>query len=107
MKTEHIPIRTCVACRKKKPKGELLRLRVGGAASGGNPNEGRGMYLCREAACLETALARADIRKRLGPPVYAKVLECLETVTTMENCLDGSSLGSVICDECHGGGAIG
>jgi len=107
LKAGHIPIRMCVVCRKKKPKDELLRFRADGVAPGGSPAEGRGMYLCREAACMETALKRADIRKRLGPLAHAKVLEGLEAVTTMENCLDGSSLGSVICDECHGGGAIG
>jgi hypothetical protein len=56
---------------------------------------------------MESILTRTDIKKRLGPMAYAKVLQGLETVTTEENCLDGSSLRGVICDQCHGGGAIG
>jgi hypothetical protein len=56
---------------------------------------------------MEMAVTRADIRKKLGPLAYARMLDGLETVATTENCLDGSSPGSVICDECHGGGAIG
>jgi len=96
-----------VACRRRRQKHELLRFRVDGADSGGNPGEGRGFYICRETACMKKAVTRTDIRTRLGASAYARVLEVLETVTTFENCLDGSSLGSVICDECHGGGAIG
>lgn len=106
MKTGHIPIRTCVSCRRKRPKSEMIRFTADGIDSGDRSGEGRGMYLCRDAACIEAVHTRTDIRKRLGPLAYARVLQGLETVATKENFLDGSSLGSVICDECHGGGAF-
>ena len=65
------------------------------------------MYVCPDAVCMEKILARTDIKKRLGPSAYAKVVQGLETVTTKENCLDGSSPGCVICDEYYGGVAFG
>ncbi|MBA3726221.1 MAG: YlxR family protein [Armatimonadetes bacterium] len=46
------PIRTCIACGLKKPKGELIRT----AAS--LDGEGRGAYVCISAACAERALKR-------------------------------------------------
>ena len=107
MSKVHIPIRTCVGCRKRRPKGEMIRFTAGGLDSGSRQGVGRGMYLCPDAACIDRMLERTDIRKRLGPSAYAVVLQGLQTVTIMENCLDGSSLGSVICDESHGGGAFG
>ena len=54
-KSGQIPVRTCLACMRKKPKGELVRLgldpesgRVLIDAKG--TMEGRGGYACRE--CL-------------------------------------------------------
>lgn len=50
------PMRTCVACRESKPKKQLIRivktgdeikLDVTGKANG------RGAYICDDAACLE------------------------------------------------------
>jgi predicted RNA-binding protein YlxR (DUF448 family) len=107
VKTGHIPTRTCVGCRKTRPKREMIRFTADGVDSGDRHKKGRGMYLCPNAECIEKILMRTDIKKRLGPLAYARVLQGLETVTTKENCLDGSSLGCVICDECHGGGAFG
>lgn len=58
----HIPERTCVACRVKRPKRELLR--VVRTPEGtvvvdetGKAN-GRGAYLCRQRSCWERALSR-------------------------------------------------
>jgi predicted RNA-binding protein YlxR (DUF448 family) len=55
------PQRTCVGCRRVRPKGELVRLvreagevvldRAGCAA-------GRGAYVCPEAECLRRARGR-------------------------------------------------
>jgi hypothetical protein len=61
----YTPIRTCVACRKKAPKGSLIR--VGKDASGavGINREGRGAYVCRDAKCVETALRRKLLVKPL------------------------------------------
>lgn len=65
----HVPERTCVGCRVKAPKAELLRLVLGsdglvrvdpsGAAAG------RGAYVHREAACWDEALRRGSISRAL------------------------------------------
>ena len=56
----HVPVRTCVACRSKKPKKELIRLvldrdnRV--VIDEYRKKEGRGIYLCNEISCREKFL---------------------------------------------------
>jgi predicted RNA-binding protein YlxR (DUF448 family) len=60
MRTEHLPQRTCIACRQKKEKNALIRLvrtsdgsvEVDLAAR----RPGRGAYLCRQKDCWELAL---------------------------------------------------
>ncbi len=54
-------IRTCIGCRRRRPKSELLRLvRAGGQAGfdQSGRREGRGAYLCPEYECLEAATKR-------------------------------------------------
>ncbi len=61
-KVRRQPERTCVACGVKRPKRELFRVvrapsgSVSFDASG--KAQGRGAYLCGEAACLARATAR-------------------------------------------------
>ena len=46
-------LRTCIACRQKFPQNELIRF--GLRKEGGvrvSKGSGRGVYLCRKAACL-------------------------------------------------------
>jgi predicted RNA-binding protein YlxR (DUF448 family) len=64
------PVRTCVACRTERAKGDLARL-VRGAdgsvafdASGRRP--GRGAYLCRDGACWQLAVKRGAIERALS-----------------------------------------
>jgi len=83
---KHVPQRTCLACRKVKPKQELVRLvrtndgRI--EVDTGGEKTGRGTYLCRLPECweiglksgrlehaLKTALTGSD-REQLGE--YAK-----------------------------------
>jgi predicted RNA-binding protein YlxR (DUF448 family) len=57
----HVPIRTCVACRRCAGKRELIRLVVAQAAvqvdrSFSRP--GRGAYLCALAGCVDAGLRR-------------------------------------------------
>ena len=58
--SQHIPQRTCVACRKVKAKRELIRIV---RTSDGNvevdiigKKAGRGAYLCRAPECWEVGL---------------------------------------------------
>ena len=58
--SQHIPQRTCVACRQARPKRELIRL-VRTADSGveidrRGKNTGRGAYLCHKLECWEAGL---------------------------------------------------
>ncbi|MBF6595199.1 MAG: YlxR family protein [Thermaceae bacterium] len=49
MPTKHIPIRQCMACRERRPKGELLRIVLGESGPTIDPTgrkPGRGAYIC-------------------------------------------------------------
>lgn len=65
----HVPLRTCIACRKVDAKRGLARLvrlpegRVAIDATGKRP--GRGAYLCAERGCWETALKRKAVERAL------------------------------------------
>ncbi|MFP5352254.1 MAG: YlxR family protein [Actinomycetota bacterium] len=61
------PIRTCVGCRSKRPQSQMARLSRSsdGAVSSGAGAPGRGAYLCRDAACFETAFTTGRLRRAL------------------------------------------
>jgi hypothetical protein len=65
----HVPMRTCIACRKVDAKRGLTRLvrlpegRVAIDTTGKQP--GRGAYVCAERSCWETALKRKAIERAL------------------------------------------
>ena len=56
----HVPHRTCLGCRQRRAKRELVRLvrRPDGLVDAdlGGRLPGRGAYVCAEAACAERAL---------------------------------------------------
>ncbi|MEA3357218.1 MAG: YlxR family protein [Patescibacteria group bacterium] len=59
-KKKHVPIRTCIACRCKKPKKEMIRWVLKG---GREPvidlegkGTGRGANLCSSLACFDKAV---------------------------------------------------
>ena len=56
----HIPLRTCVACRKVKAKGELIRLVIASDKAVEVDIDGkkarRGAYLCQAQECWETGI---------------------------------------------------
>jgi len=59
---KHIPIRTCIGCRKKRKKGEMIWFAYGPEGviqvDGRKPHEGRGFYLCLDLQCLKMAKGR-------------------------------------------------
>jgi hypothetical protein len=77
------PTRTCLGCRRRRPKRELVRLvrgadgRVGVDAAG----PGRGAYVCREPDCLERALKPARLAHAFRRP-SAPGTELIETVVS-------------------------
>lgn len=69
MKEKKIPERMCIACRQMKPKNTLLRvvLTPNGAQLDltGKVN-GRGVYLCKCAACLQKLRKFKNLEKNYG-----------------------------------------
>lgn len=68
MASKHRPQRSCVVCRKKTDKRDLIRL-VFAADSlrideTGKMN-GRGAYLCRKQECWESAASRSTLDNAL------------------------------------------
>jgi uncharacterized protein len=70
MRRRHIPLRSCVACRTQRPKGELTRIvRQPDGAVRLDPTgktSGRGAYLCRSTACLRLARKKKSLERSLG-----------------------------------------
>lgn len=65
------PLRTCVGCRRRSNKAELLRIVGDGAQIVPDPRAvlpGRGAYLHRQLDCLETAERRRAIPRALRLP---------------------------------------
>ncbi len=59
---EHIPLRTCIACRALHPKSHFLRIvRTPEGEVEFDPEgkkQGRGAYVCRKPECWERAFRR-------------------------------------------------
>ena len=69
MPDQHIPHRTCIGCRKKRPKWEMVRI-VRTADRGVEIDEtekksGRGAYLCRRQECWDMALKKGRLEHAL------------------------------------------
>lgn len=66
---KHIPQRTCVACREKKIKRELIRLVRGlddtVAVDISGKAAGRGVYLCSAQPCWENGINRGRVEYSL------------------------------------------
>ena len=92
---KHIPLRTCVSCRKTKEKPELIRLVHGSdgniSVDSNGKKTGRGAYLCRELKCWETALNSNKIEYNLHCRVTAINRERL--VTEVKDILQGAISG--------------
>ncbi len=81
VRRRHVPERSCVACRTKRPKRELIRIvrtpdgRVEVDESG--KRNGRGAYLCRQRRCWERALKRGSLARALRTSITAEMAEAL------------------------------
>jgi predicted RNA-binding protein YlxR (DUF448 family) len=73
---KHVPLRTCIACRQKRPKQELLRVvrRPEGTIELDSRGKlsGRGAYLCRTPECWTAALERNMLARALRSQVSAE-----------------------------------
>jgi uncharacterized protein len=80
----HAPTRTCLGCRQRRPKRELVRLVRGAdgtvAVDVEMTRPGRGAYVCAETDCTERALKAGRLAHafrapcRLGEGVESTVL---------------------------------
>jgi len=63
----HLPVRTCIGCRAKKKKEEMIWLAESPAGvvvvNGKKPHQGRGFYLCPDLRCVNMAKKK---RKGMG-----------------------------------------
>jgi len=85
---KHIPQRTCVACRKVRPKRELIRLvRVSGGGveiDSTGKMSGRGAYLCPAQDCWETVINSGRLeyalRTNITQDIREQLVICLKKV---------------------------
>lgn len=72
---KHTPLRTCVVCRQKTAKRQLIRLvrtaEEGLVVDPTGKRNGRGAYLCSNSDCWERALTTPVLERALGAPLSA------------------------------------
>lgn len=67
-RVKHVPVRTCVVCREKAGKRTLTRVvrtADGVVLDSSGKMNGRGAYLCEQAACWERAISSDVLAKAL------------------------------------------
>lgn len=73
---KHIPLRSCIACRLKSPKRELIRVvRTPEGTLEIDPKgkmPGRGAYVCRKQQCCEAALQPGRLSQAFKSQVSAQ-----------------------------------
>lgn len=86
---KHVPLRTCIACRQKRSKRELIRVvRTPEGAIEIDPRgkvSGRGAYLCPDPQCWEAALEQGRLGRALKCRVSAEDVMVLKA--TLESLL--------------------
>jgi predicted RNA-binding protein YlxR (DUF448 family) len=74
------PERSCVGCRERAPKGELLRIARTPAGVRVDPTgsvPGRGAYVHRDPACVRSALRKGGVERALRTGVHERELATL------------------------------
>lgn len=80
MKTVHVPIRECISCGRKRPKHEFLRVvkgKEGICFDATAKAEGRGAYVCPDAACLMRLTQQKRLNRAFRGAVDASVYEAV------------------------------
>ncbi len=90
-KREHVPVRMCAGCRKRRPKEGLLRLVLDSHGKLVQDRErilsGRGAYVCFEPECLELAVKKKGfIRAFRGRFHQGKPEEVLRVLQEAREC---------------------
>ena len=75
---DHVPMRTCAACRQVRPKRSLTRMvrRADGSVTIDPTGRiaGRGTYICDQPDCRAPETMRAAVSRALGVPVAPESL---------------------------------
>lgn len=77
-----IPMRMCVACREMRAKKDLIRVvrtEDGLKLDRTGKINGRGAYLCRDAACLSKAIKIRALERTLEAPLTDELKDALES----------------------------
>lgn len=80
MKSSHVPMRTCIGCRKVRPKQELVRIvdnPEGLRIDHTGRLSGRGVYICPEKDCITAAFKNNGIRRSLKKNIRKEDLDRL------------------------------
>lgn len=75
------PLRMCISCRQMKPKAELIRIVKSQdliIVNANNKVNGRGLYVCKDAKCIENCCKKKLINKSLSCMVEDDVYNLLK-----------------------------
>ncbi|RPI00969.1 MAG: YlxR family protein [Calditrichaeota bacterium] len=85
---KHIPLRTCIGCRRKKARSELVRLALDESGwiciDAHQRMPGRGIYLCPEEGCLRHAVQKQLFSRHLKTTVRVNAEQLFKD---MQSCL--------------------
>lgn len=92
-RAKHVPERTCIACRRKRAKWELIRIvRTADGDVEIDPRgkkAGRGAYLCKARECWQTGLKKKKVERALRSQMTAQRLcELLALGDTLPRCAE-------------------
>lgn len=71
--TPRAPMRTCLGCRQRRPKAEMVRLvrRADGRVTAAATASGRGAYVCADPECVERGLKAGRLAHAFRRPSEA------------------------------------
>ncbi len=80
---KHIPERTCIVCRRQRPKSELIRIVKTPtdeiALDIGARLPGRGAYICRDGECAENLAKKRALdrtfKTQVSTETYGRILQ--------------------------------
>lgn len=83
MKIRKVPERMCVGCRQMKPKAGLIRIVKNKEneilVDRTKKSNGRGAYVCKNAACLEDAKKHKGLERALETKIPVELYEELKS----------------------------
>ena len=105
--TQHVPVRTCVGCRERRPKQDLVRFVVGRKGIAVGTAGGRGRYLCRNTSCLEAALRRRRLGILAGSAPGEESIALLRSMVAGADGSRNEARSGQASRRASGGGSIG